>query len=55
MNDSTLAALAPGLDSLGLGIETSPRLSSPLLCIAVGLWRCIIAIARRGQQRTALR
>ncbi len=54
MNDSTFASAAPGLGSLGMGIETSPRSGNPLLRIAAALWRRDIAFARHGWQRTAL-
>jgi hypothetical protein len=39
MNDLPLAASAPGLASLGLAIELSPRQSNPLLRILGALWR----------------
>jgi hypothetical protein len=53
MNDSNLASVAPGLSSLGIGIETSPRHSSPLLLIVAALWRYNIAFVRYGWQRIA--
>jgi hypothetical protein len=54
MNDSTLASVAPGLSSLGMGIETSPRSGNPLLLIIIALWRWVIAIAHRVRQYEAL-
>jgi hypothetical protein len=54
MNDATLASVAPGLSSLGMGIETSPRSGNPPLLIIIALWRWAIALVHRVRQREAL-
>lgn len=54
MENSHLASAAPGLGSLGIAIEPSPRRGNPLLRILVALWRRDIAFARQGWQRIAL-
>ncbi|MCC7249708.1 MAG: sterol desaturase family protein [Lysobacter sp.] len=54
MNDTAAASAAPGLGSLGIGIEPFPRHGNPLLRIGAALWRRDIAFARHGWQRIAL-
>lgn len=55
MKDTKLAAAAPGLGSMGIAVNTTPRDGAhPLRRIAAALWRSDLRFARSGWQRVAL-
>jgi sterol desaturase/sphingolipid hydroxylase (fatty acid hydroxylase superfamily) len=54
MNHTNLASAAPGLNSMGLAVDTTARGESPLRRLATILWQRDLHFARTGGQQIAL-